>query len=51
MRNKRIELSSIGQSSDGGDGDGDDDNAADRGEVPVIKAKKKRRKSDTPEML
>ena len=51
MHKPRIELSSRGQSSDGGDGDGDDDNAADREEVPVIKAKKKRRKSDTPGML
>ena len=51
MHKPRIELSSRGQSSHGGDGDGDDDNAADREEVPVIKSKKKRRKSDMPGML
>ena len=42
----RIKLLSRGQSSDGGD-----DSAADREKVPVIKAEKKRRKSDTPGRL
>jgi len=51
LHKPQVELSSAGQSSNGGDGDSDDDNDAGREEMPFVTTRKKRRKLDTPGML
>ena len=47
----RVESSSAGQCSNGGDGGGDDDNDADREEMPFVTTRKKMVKSDTAGIL
>jgi len=47
----RVESSSPGESSNGGDSDSDNDNDADREEMPFVTTRKRRSKLDTPGML